>query len=243
MMESYEKLSLNRVRNAFIADSIFEFKQGFHTIYIVISFLYLLLLSQLSSEYIVYVLPLVIFSDPSVLGLFFIGGTLLLEKEQGVLSSILVTPLTSLEYILAKVMSLASISILAAFLISILTYSGTVYYQYLIVGTLLTSVFFTLIGIVIVTKSRSVNEFFVKMVPYIVFLLAPCFLLIRFSSITLLNVFPSVSLLRLIYFSYHNINHFEALIQIIYMIIVNLLLLKYTVVKFEERVVYGGKNE
>lgn len=243
MMKNSEQISINRIKKAFIADSIFEFKQGFYAIYIVISFLYLLLLNQLPNEYVIYVLPFIIFSDPSVLGLFFIGGTILLEKEQGILSSILVTPLTTIEYILSKVLSLATISMGAALIISLLTYRGAVNYGYMILGTLLTSVFFTLIGIVIVTKSRSVNEFFVKMVPYTIVLLVPCFLLIKFSSLIILNIFPTISLLRLVYFSYHGVNHLEAIAQVIYMFIVNLLLLKYSVSKFEERIVYGGKNE
>ncbi|MGB3368355.1 MAG: hypothetical protein WBA54_12750, partial [Acidaminobacteraceae bacterium] len=241
MMKNSDQISINRIRKAYIADSIFEFKQGFYGIYIIISVLYLLLISQLPSEYVIYVLPFIIFSDPSILGLFFIGGTILLEKEQGVLSSILVTPLTSIEYILSKLLSLASISIAAALLISLLTYRGPVNYTYMILGTLLTSIFFTLIGIVIVTKSRSVNEFFVKMVPYAIILLLPCFLLIKFSSLVALNIFPTISLLRLIYFSYHGVNHLESILQLIYMFIVNLLLLRYTVSKFEERIVYGGK--
>lgn len=238
-----KEISINRIKRAFIADSIFEFKQGFHIIYLIISFLYLLILSQLPQEYIVYVLPIIIFSDPSVLGLFFIGGTVLLEKDQGILNSILVTPLTTIEYLIGKILSLAAISTLSAIFISLVSYRAYVNYLYLIAGTLLTSIFFTLIGIIIVTKSRSVNEFFVKMVPYIIIFLAPCFLLIKFSNLMLLDLFPTVSLLKLVYLSYHDINHLEAILQIIYMITINLLLLRYTRLKFEERMVYGGRNE
>jgi fluoroquinolone transport system permease protein len=42
--------------------------------------MYLIILSFLPENIFSVALPLVVFSDPSVLGLFFIGGIILLEK-------------------------------------------------------------------------------------------------------------------------------------------------------------------
>lgn len=73
-----------RIVNALKADILFQFKQGFYFIYIVISVFYLIILSQLSPEIIQLILPIILYIDPSILGLFFIGDILLLEKEQGI---------------------------------------------------------------------------------------------------------------------------------------------------------------
>lgn len=233
--------SLNRIKRALIADLKFERKQGFFTIYLIISFLYLLVLTQIPESYRHLAVPLVIFSDPSVLGLFFIGGMLLLEKEQGILQSIVVTPLESIEYVISKVVSLSIIAVLAGLLISALTYSGRVNEGILILGILLTSFFFTQIGILVACRSRTINEFFLRMVPWMVGLMAPAFLLILFWDAAVLNLFPTIACMRLVLGAYHGSPIGMAAFQIIYMSGLNGLLLLYTTRKFEEKIVYGGQ--
>lgn len=236
------KESMKRIKNALIADLKFERKQGFFIIYLIISFLYLLVLTQIPENVRHIAVPLVIFSDPSVLGLFFIGGMLLLEKEQGILQSIVVTPLKSIEYVISKVASLSIIAVLAGLLISRLTYSGSVNYIYLLMGILLTSFFFTQIGILIACRSRTINEFFLRMVPWMLALMAPAFLLIPFWDAAVLNLFPIVACLRLVYGAYHFNSIGMIAFQMIYMALLNGGLLIYTTKQFEERIVYGGQH-
>ncbi|HSR03547.1 MAG TPA: hypothetical protein VLM88_03070 [Proteiniclasticum sp.] len=83
-----DRLSLKRIRSAVVADVVFQYKQGFYFIYLLISFVYLLILSQLPEAIAEIAITVIVFSDPSVLGLFFIGGILLLEKDQGVLQTL-----------------------------------------------------------------------------------------------------------------------------------------------------------
>ena len=236
------KESMNRIKNALIADLKFERKQGFFTIYFIISFLYLLVLTQIPETIRHFAVPLVIFSDPSILGLFFIGGMLLLEKEQGILQSIVVTPLKSIEYVISKIASLSIISVLAGLMISVLTYSGSVKYGYLLMGILLTSFFLTQIGILIACRSRTINEFFLRMVPWMLALIAPAFFLIPFWNAGVLNLFPTIACLRLVYGAYHGNSIGVAAFQMMYMIFLNGGLLIYTTKQFEERIVYGGQH-
>ena len=105
------------------------------------------------------------FSDPSVLGLFFVGGMLLLEKEQGILQSIVVTPLRPVEYVTGKILSLSLVALFAGFLITKLSITQSVHYGLLFIGILLTSCFFTQMGILVACRSKSINAFFLKMVP------------------------------------------------------------------------------
>jgi fluoroquinolone transport system permease protein len=233
---------MNRIKNALIADLKFERKQGFFTIYLIISFLYLLVLTQIPETYRQIAVPLVIFSDPSVLGFFFIGGMLLLEKEQGILQSIVVTPLASVEYVISKVLSLSIVALFAGVLISLLAYTGRVNYGYLILGILLTSIFFTQIGILVACRSRTINEFFLRMVPWMLALFVPSFLLIWFWDSAVLNLFPTVACLRLVYGAYHGNSIGMAAFQLLYLILFNGGLLIYTTKQFEERIVYGGQH-
>jgi fluoroquinolone transport system permease protein len=239
-MDKTGKSSLERIGLALKADILFQWKQGFYVIYIVLSFVYLVLLSQLPQAWHAYTLPYIIYSDPSVLGMFFIGGIVLLEKQQGILQSIVVTPLRTGEYIASKILSLALISLMATLLISLSIYRGDVNYLYLILGTLLTSIFFTLVGFLIATKCNSVNAFIFKMIPWMILLVIPCLSLIEFPYNWIFIVFPSVACLRLVLGAYNQIPHLEAWLLIIYMIIINILMIKRVYKIFEERIVYGG---
>ncbi len=232
--------SLIRIRKALFSDMLFQFKQGFYFIYLLIAFIYLLILGQLPLKFADIALPIIIFSDPSVLGLFFIGGILMLEKDQGIIQTLSVTPLKTNEYLISKLISLSIISVLAVLLITALSDVGRANYLFLIVGVILTSVFFTLIGIMITTKSRHLNAFFVKMIPWMIILILPCLLLVFFPNEWILSVYPSIASLKLVYGAYHDISFAEASLSVTVLIISNLLLFKKALVMFEKHMIYGG---
>ena len=226
-----------RLLSALKADVLFQFKQGFYFVYIILSLFYLIIFHQLDSAWLSYVIPVVLFMDPSVLGLFFIGGILLLEKEQGILSLIYVTPLRIWEYILSKIISLCLISLMVILLISLIAYKGAVNYIYLIIGVILTSIFFTLIGFLVATSSKSVNDFFVKIIPWMIVLMLPCVLLGFYPNLLLLGLVPSVASLKLVWGAYHAINFWEFIMLVLYMTVLNIFLLKYTYAVFQKKMV------
>ncbi|MGM0652168.1 MAG: ABC transporter permease, partial [Bacillota bacterium] len=85
-----------RIVNALKADVSFQFKQGFYLVYILLTLIYMVILGVLPVEWKSTIIPLVLFSDPSMVGFFFIGALVMLEKVQGVLQYVVVTPLRSL---------------------------------------------------------------------------------------------------------------------------------------------------
>ena len=233
-------ISINRILNAIKADIIFQWKQGFYLIYIIISLIYIVLLNQFSNEIVKLILPLAIYSDPSVLGMFFIGGIVLLEKEQGILMLLKVTPLRMSEYIISKVISLAIISVFSSILISFFSYKQYVNYVFLITGVILSSTFFILFGLIIITKSKNINEYIFKMVPYSLIILLPCLSLIIKDIKYIFYLFPSVAGIRLILGAYNNIGYFEVILQSAALIFINFVLSKYVIKIFEEKMVVGG---
>lgn len=237
-----DRQSLRRIRSAVASDVLFQYKQGFYFIYLLISFVYLLILSQLPREIAVIALPIIVFSDPSVLGLFFIGGILLLEKEQGVIQSLSVTPLKAQEYLISKLISLSLISIMAALLITFLSDAGDVNYILLVAGVILTSTFFTLIGIIIAAKSRHINAFFVKMVPWMIVLMLPIALLVLFPNEWFTGVFPSIASFKLVYGAFHGISFSEVLFSAFVLFICNGILFKKAILMFEKHMIYGGNE-
>lgn len=214
-----------RIFTAFKADVIFQIKQGFYFVYILLALLYLILLSQFDMSVVKIMLPIIVYIDPSVLGLFFIGGITMLEKEQGILALIYVTPLRMWEYMLSKLASLTVLSLTVAIVITFISYNGSVNYFLLIAAILLTSTFYTLVGFIIATKSKSVNAFFMKMLPPMILMILPCFLLIIKMDLVLLNFIPSIATLKLVLGAYMNIQSIDIIISLVWMVLLDILLL------------------
>lgn len=227
-----------RLLHAVWADMRFQMKQGFYLVYVVITIMYLIILSFLPENVLQIALPLVVFSDPSVLGLFFIGGIIMLEKVQGVLMVIVVSPLRTMEYIVSKVLSLAFIAVLAAFAISAFSHYEHVSWLLLLLSSILTSGIFTLCGIMINAGCQTVNQYMLKTIPYMLLFVLPCFSLIGFPYSWIFTIVPSVAALRLMMGAYLGISWHEALGLVVYLTGMNYLFLRLTISIFENKIVY-----
>ena len=227
-----------RLMKAIKADMLFQFKQGFYFVYVFVVVMYLILLSFLPEKIFLIATPLVVFSDPSVLGLFFMGGIILLEKGQGVLTVLVVSPLRTAEYILAKVISLGFISVLAAIAIAFFSGYPQVNWFLLVVSTLLASTVFTFAGIVINAGCNTVNQYLLKTIPWMLLMILPCISLIGFPGSWVFSLVPSVAALRLMLGAFMGMGWFEALLLLGYLTGVNFLLLKWAVRVFENKIIF-----
>lgn len=147
-----------RFLNALRIDVKFQYKQGFYAIYAVITIFYMIALSWLPEDIKKIVVPIIIFSDPSVLGLFFVGSIVMLEKGQGILQSLVVTPMRIGEYMLAKIVSLTLLAVLAGVMIVVMTTIDPVNWFILIIGIVMTSTLFTLCGFLISVVVRRLTN-------------------------------------------------------------------------------------
>lgn len=227
-----------RLWKAIKADMLFQLKQGFYLVYVFIAFMYLVLLSFLPEKIFLIATPLVVFSDPSILGLFFIGGIILLEKGQGVLTVLVVSPLRTAEYILAKVISLGLISVFAAVAITFFSGYQQVNWFVLVTSVLLTSAVFTFTGIMINAGCNTVNQYLLKTIPWMLLLTLPCITIIGFPGSWVFTAVPSVAALRLMIGAYLGMGWGEALLLIVYLAGVNFLLLKWAVRVFENKIIF-----
>lgn len=232
-------IKIKRIGRAVITDIKFQWKHGFFLIYGIVSFIYLIILSQLPHSVLDYALPIIVFSDPSILGLFFIGGMVLLEKEQGVLQLLAVTPLTIKEYIISKICSLMLIALMASLLITVMSTYKSVNYFVLILGIVFTSAFFTLVGIMISTKAKNVNAFFLYMLPWSVLLIVPCVFYILYPHLKILLLLPSVSGLSLVFgaIPIWKTTFIEIIFAFVYMTVINYFLFKIATSIFHKKMV------
>jgi len=104
-----------------------------------------------------------IFSDPSAMGLFFMGAIVLLEKSESVLNTIAVSPVRAGEYIISKVVSLGIISVIAGASISLAADTDNM--LIVIMGVFAGSALFTLIGLIVAANINSLNQFVTSVVP------------------------------------------------------------------------------
>ena len=184
-----------------IKDIRYQMNYGFYLLYAFISALYIALLFILPVEYKRMAASVLILSDPSMLGVFFSGGIWLLEKSEGLLSMWRITPLLPIEYILSKALSLSLISTLSAVLIALFAFQGNCDYVLLTAGVFTGSAVFTLIGLLVATYSRSVNQYMLLATLPAVLLTAPALLSAFGISYPVFDLFPGTALWRLIAFS------------------------------------------
>lgn len=212
---------VNGTRN----DMRFQFAQGFYYIYMFITFVYMLIIGVFPREYANYVIPILIFLDPSVIGLFFIGGIIMLEREQGVSTFLQTTPLRVSEYIGAKVISLTILANMAGLAIAI-TAKGelSINYPILILGISLSSVCCILVGVIASIGCKGINNYIVRMIPISIIMIIPCLSLgFEGGFWKYVGLFPSVLGLNIILKSFYN-NEVALYMCILILVIFDLLL-------------------
>jgi len=190
-----------RILRMIQCDIRYQIKYGFYFLYGVISLLYIGILILLPDSLVRPVTALIIFSDPSALGFFFIGGMILLERGEGLHSYNAILPSTIQEYIISKVVSLSLLSSFVGLLIAGVVLDGEVNYVSLFVGVFLGAVIFSLAGLAVGSLSKSLNHYFVLSVPVGLLLMGPGLLIYLDRSPIFIEILPATLLLRGLYAS------------------------------------------
>lgn len=152
-----------RIRKLILGDIRFQFKYGFYFVYAVFTVFYICLLFAFPADYRGKAATLLIYTDPAAMGLFFMGAIILFEKSQRVIDSIAVSPVKVNEYIVSKVVSIGLIGILAGSIIAMTAHSN--HLPFVILGTFLGSIIFSLIGLMAASVVNTLNQFMVVTIP------------------------------------------------------------------------------
>lgn len=179
-------------------DLKFQFRHRFYHAYLIISLIYIALLLNLPVDLKPFVAGIIIFSDPSMLGFLFISAIILLEKEDNILESLFVTPLKLDEYITAKLISLGLISLLSSLFIVIVSIQSKVNYFLLISGIILAALVFTLFGIAITARIKTVNQFLIISTVFSIIIALPLLKYLGIADSWIFYLLPSQPVLLLI---------------------------------------------
>ncbi|WP_422658829.1 ABC transporter permease [Paenibacillus sp. EC2-1] len=195
-----------RLQAAFFYDVKLQFRHGFYYAYLIISTIYIMVLHALPQEFRQTADIILTFSDPGVLGFFFVGGLVLLEKGQNIHDNLFVTPYKPEEYILSKTLSLTALSILTCSVIHLSTFGfHTNLFLYLL-GVAMTSFFFTLIGMGLSARCKTINQFFIKSMLYTSILILPLLETIGLWNSPLFYILPAKGSLLLIRSAFTNLS-------------------------------------
>lgn len=107
-----------------------------------------------------------LFFDPALIGIMFVGALVLFEKSENVLQALVITPMKTDDYLLSKIISLTVLSLVSAalFMVLMMIFNETSFHVfYLVVGIILTSVMLILLGFILVSRVSSINGYLLGM--------------------------------------------------------------------------------
>lgn len=186
-----------RFKSLLLWDMKFQARYGFYLLYGFLTVFYILLLVSLPLSWKENATAILIYSDPAAMGLFFMGAIVLLEKSQRVTSFFAVSPLRALEYVCSKVLSLSAIALLVATVLAVAAKCS--FLPLLLLGTFLSSVMFTLSGMIIATKITSLNQFILATVPVEIIAFVPAVLHLFNVTPEYIRIYPANVCMDLIY--------------------------------------------
>lgn len=188
---------MKRICNLIKSDIKFQNKYGFHTLYLFFSLVYIGVLYVLPENWRERVSSLIIFSDPAMLGLIFIGAIVLFEKSERVLNSLAVSPVKTSEYVISKAISLALISTICGLLIAFLSRTKIANYPIFICGLFFGAILFTCMGLILGTRIATLNKFIIKITPLLIIIQLPVVVYQFWSSHPLWLLHPGCAVFEL----------------------------------------------
>jgi fluoroquinolone transport system permease protein len=105
-------------------------------------------------------LALFIYTDPSVLGFFFLGALMMLEKAEGARMALAVTPISASTYFWSKTITLTGLALIGSTIIALAARAEVNWPLYLSV-VLFTSITFIAIGFPIAVRFKTVTGYLV----------------------------------------------------------------------------------
>lgn len=199
------------------------------------------ILHFLNVENVTTLVPQLIFLDVTTMATLLVGVTFIYEREESTIRTILVAPISKHQYLLGKIISniipsILSLSIMYGY--SKLFKVIEINYFLLLGAVVLVSFFHSLIGLLLTYFSRDFTGLVMAiMLLFIIFLLPV--ILVEFNIITseifskLIYVLPTKSALMLIMGTTGNIEGWEIIISLVYLIISSLVLYYLLVRNFD----------
>ena len=150
---------MTRLTSTMQWDVRLQWRNGFYYAAIAVVVMWLLIASQIPDETLIWLLPMMLMGNMVIGTFYFMGGLVLLEKDEGSLEARVTTPLRPTEYLGSKVLTLTGLAVLESSLVTIAYVGLQANWLLLLAGVVETAVFFCLVGFIVVVRYDSVNEY------------------------------------------------------------------------------------
>lgn len=164
---------MKRFLMTFLTDARLQFRNGFYAAALLVSGFVVLVLRQFPEPYLARFLPLFVMQNLTISVFYFIGGLVLLEKDQGTLQAQAVTPLRREEYLLAKIASLGGLALVESLAVVLLAYGVRLNWGALLAALVVMIVGLALYGFLVVLRYDSVNAYLLPSLGFALLLSLP----------------------------------------------------------------------
>ncbi len=171
---------------AFRLEVMLQIRQRFVHAAVISGMLWLVVLLPMPMHLRSIVEPYVLIGDITVIGFFFIGGSVFLEKQERTLGAVICSPLRFGEYLSVKIAVLTVISLGVAVSVAIATHGVDFHPVPLVAGVVLGTLVMLLVGFVSALPFSSVSDWFL-------FTVVPL-LILSLPVLHLLGVWPNPAL-------------------------------------------------
>lgn len=155
-------------------DIVLQFRYGFYFVSGFVILVWTGLLSQLPDDSrLDLIIPAFLVTNLNITTFYFMGALVLLEKGEGTLTSLVVTPLRNSEYLGSKVLSLTILAVAENLLVVILIYGFEFRILPLLGGMIFLSGIYVLLGFVAIARYDSINEYLLPSVVFVMALMLP----------------------------------------------------------------------
>lgn len=151
------------------------------------------------------VLTLLILNDPAIIGMFFIGLSVIMERNQQVLSALFVTPINHHIYLLSRILALSLVGWLCAMGMAVAAVGTSFHFLHFSVGTFGICILACLAGLYLVCYTSEFMHFTLRSIPLLlIFVNLPLLNYFGVTDIWFFRLMPSYGSLNLIANSYQS---------------------------------------
>ncbi len=148
------------------------------------------------------VLTLLIYNDPAVIGLLFVGLSIIMEKNQKVLEALFVTPVSHHVYLIARILTLSILGWACALGMGLSILGTSFFIGHFSAGVFGTCVLFSIVGIFVVSFNTEFLLFLLKSIPLLIGFSLPLLNYFNLTDIPFFYYMPMQGCLNLIVNSY-----------------------------------------
>lgn len=164
---------MTRLLAAMACDVRLQYRNGFYAAAAFVAVLLVALLRWMPDEIWAWLLPPLVLFNMQINTFYFIAGLVLLEKAEGSLEALVVSPLRRWEYLTSKVLTLALLSLVEAAAFVVLSHGARFNAFWLAAGVLMAAGMLCTYGFLVVARYDSINEYLFPSVLYTAILALP----------------------------------------------------------------------